>query len=166
MQWVEFTYSGSWCVSCLARMIVVLQSQHGPDTTFDDLPFAAWSLIEASLGTVVACLSHLSPLIVRSTPGKGWIGYTISSPIASRKVTPRMSGWAHLLAQNQTDQNDLFDDPSSACPNLQESHSKSLRLTSASTTTPDPGCTREMTAFSPPLVLRVSEAQMDASALR
>ena len=99
------------CVSSLARMIVVLQSQHGPDITFDDLPFAAWSLIEASLGTVVACLPHLSPLIVRSIPEKESIGFTISSPIASRKVTPRMSGWAHLTAQNLTDQNDLSEAP-------------------------------------------------------
>ena len=98
------------CVTSLARMIVFLQSQHGPDTTIDDTPLAAWSLVEASLGIIVACLPHLSPLIVTSTSGGDFLESIISPSIASSKVTPRMSGWGYLMAQNQADQNEPFDD--------------------------------------------------------
>ena len=97
-------------VTSLAHMILFLQSPQGTDITFDSGPLAAWPLIEANLGIVVACLPNLRPMFVRSTLSSAVIGYTISSPIASSKVIPQLSGWANLIPQNVTDTKDPFDD--------------------------------------------------------
>lgn len=154
------------CVTSLARMILSFQSQQGTDIIFDSAPLAAWSLAEASLGIVVACLLNLAPIFTKSTPSGGFIGHTISSPIASSKITPRMSGWAYLILQNKAETKDPFDDRNSLIISKAPRVSlKELEFRIRADKPPYPRCTRELIASSLALVLRADEAQIEDLAL-
>ncbi|RAL15812.1 putative integral membrane protein Pth11-like [Aspergillus homomorphus CBS 101889] len=57
----------------IVRLVVMIHvTEIGPDITYNQAPVAVWTCMEAAVGIVAACLSHLRPLFNLGSPTKLW----------------------------------------------------------------------------------------------
>ncbi|KFY13587.1 hypothetical protein V492_03149 [Pseudogymnoascus sp. VKM F-4246] len=85
-----FALGGFVCIATIVRL-TTLASSAGKDPTFDPIPATNWSVIEANIGLICACLPSLKPFlddIVRSCLGQPPRSETPNPYLRSKSSTP------------------------------------------------------------------------------
>ncbi|PYH88358.1 integral membrane protein [Aspergillus ellipticus CBS 707.79] len=84
-----FAVGGLTLAFDVIRLVAMIDLMHaGPDITYNQVPVAVWTCIEAAVGITAACLSHLRPLFnIRF--------WAVPSPDSKRPLgSPLSGGWS------------------------------------------------------------------------